>query len=336
MDLALYVSSLQDRGFLALAGLGGAVLIDLACGAVFGHRADPRPVMERLADAILFPIASRLNRPGRSDGALIMRGFMVLVIGCMIFFSVGAGLLHIAREYGQGGVVMAALVAFSTSALGWFAPLRALTRILANPAAPRPYMILARATYSNLITLDDSGIIRVAVTAAVRSIVMRLGAPLILFILFGWQALLVYWPVMALALATGQDGTSRAFAAVTNALAALFLLIPTLLMFPIVLAALLFSAGASFFRALPGFFRVTHWPRMMQGGLPLFLVAHAMKLALGGPRQDRAGAPVMAAWAGSKSGTAKLEARDIARVLYLQSVTLLLTVGLLFAFVVLI
>lgn len=336
MDIALYVSSLQDRSFLALAGLGGAIVLDLARGAIFGHRSDPRPTLERLADAILFPLASRLNRPGRSDGALIMRGFMVLAIGCLVFFAVGAALFTIARDHGQGGAALAALVAFSTGALGWFTPLRSLARVLTDPSAPRPYMILARATYSNMVTLDDSGIIRVSVTGALRSIVMRLGAPLILFILFGWQVLLVYWPIVTLALATGQDGASRAFAAVTNALAALLLLIPTLVMFPVVLIALFFSAGSSFFRALPGFFRVTHWPRIMQGGLPLFVVAYAMKLALGGPRQDRAGAPVMAAWAGPKSGTAKLEVRDIGRVLYLQGVVVLLTATALLALVVLI
>ncbi len=329
MDAALYVSSLQERSFLALAGLGGSIVLDLVRGAVFGHRSDPRPAMERLADTVLFPFASRLNRPGRSDGALTLRGVMVLAIGCMIFFGVGAAILTLAREHGQYAPVLVALIAISVSALGWFAPLRALAKILGNPSAPRPYMILARATYSNLITLDDSGMIRVTVTAAVRSIVMRFGAPLILFILFGWQVFLLYWPIVMLALATGQDGTSRAFAAVINALAALFLLIPTLLMFPIVLVALFFSAGASFFRAIPGFFRVTHWPRIMQGGLPLFIVAYAMKLTLGGPRQDRAGAPVMAAWAGPKMGTARLEPRDINRVLYLQVVTLLLTIAVL-------
>jgi len=61
-----------------------------------------------------------------------------------------------------------------------------------------------------------------------------------------------------------------------------------------------------------------------------------MKLALGGPRQDRAGAPVMAAWAGPKSGTATPDVRDIGRVLYLQGVVVLLTAPALLALVVLI
>jgi hypothetical protein len=56
-----------------------------------------------------------------------------------------------------------------------------------------------------------------------------------------------------------------------------------------------------------------------------------MKLTLGGPRQDRSGAAVLAQWAGPDIGTARLETRDIGRVLYLQAVTLLLTATFLFA-----
>lgn len=330
MDTAVYVSSLQDRTFLALAGFAGAVVFDLIRGVLLGHRTDPRPVLERVADAILFPLASRLNRAGRADGTLTMRGVLVLAVGCILFFvAIGFG-LSFARQYEQGGTFQAALVILSTGTVGWFVPLRALARVIADPKAPRPYMMLARATYTNLVTLDEAGMIRVGVTAAIRSVSMRLAAPLILFILFGWQVLAIYWPIMALALSTGQDGTSRAFAAITNWLATFLLFIPTLLIFPVVLVSLLFSAGSSFFRAIPGFFRITRWPPFLQGGLPLLIVAYAMKLTLGGPRQDRNGAGVMAKWVGPDKGTAKLEGRDIGRVLYLQAVTLLLTGALLF------
>lgn len=335
MDAVLYVSQLQDRTFLALAGLAGAFFFDTVRGAIFANRSDPRPVLERLADMILFPLAMRLNRPGRADGTLTLRGVMVLALGCILFFAGIAFGYAAARDYGHGGAFLTALIILSTGTVGWFAPLRALARIIADPKSPRPYVMLSRATYSNLVTLDDAGMIRVSVTAAIRSLSIRLAAPLVLFILFGWQVLAVYWPVMALALSTGQDGTSRAFAAVTNLLATLLLIVPTLVIFPVVLAALFFSAGASFFRALPGFFRVTSWPPLLQGGLPLLIAAYAMKLALGGPRQDRNGTGVMAQWVGPKQGTAKLEARDIGRVLYLQGVTLLLTGALLFVIAVL-
>jgi len=330
MDAALYVSQLQDRTFLALAGLAGAFFFDVIRGAVFAHRTDPRPVLERVADMVLFPLATRLNRPGRADGALTLRGVLILAIGCILFFAAIAFGFMQARALGQGGPFQMLILVLSIGTVGWFAPLRSLARIIADPKAARPYVILSRATYSNLVTLDDAGMIRVSVTAAIRSLSVRLAAPIILFILFGWQVLAVYWPIMTLALATGQDGTSRAFAAVTNLLATLLLIIPTLLMFPVVLLALFFSAGSSFFRALPGFFRVTSWPSFLQGGLPLLMVAYAMKLTLGGPRQDRNGNGVMAKWVGPKQGTAKLEARDIGRVLYLQGVTLLLTGALLF------
>jgi len=330
MDLPLYISLVQNRMFLALAGLLCAFFFDVISGALLRHHADPRPLLERVADMVLYPFVSRLNRAGRAESTLFMRGSFILAIGCALFFGVIAYSLKLATEYGYGGSYITLLVAFSTGTVGWFAPMRALGRALNDPAAPRPYLVLARATYSNLVTLDDGGLIRVAATAAIRSLIIRMAAPIILYVLFGWQVLALYWPVMYMAQVAGQDGTNRNFAVIANGLAAIALLLPTLLVFPIVLASLFFSAGASFFRALPGLVRVTRWPPLVQGGLPLMLVAYAMKLMLAGPRQDRNGTPVAAGWVGPSGGTARLTARDIGRILYLQAVTLLLLASALY------
>lgn len=324
MDIGVYVSSLQTRAFLALAGLICALLLETLRGVALGHRADPRPLMERLADLILTPFITKLNRNDRSQGALMMRGFVVLLIGCFIFYTLIGYVVNLAHQAGQGGAMITVLLMFSIGAVGWFAPMRALMRVIGDAKAPRPYMVLARAAYSNMVTLDDSGIIRVSVTAAARSIVMRLGAPVLLYVFFGWHALAIYWPIVTIALIAGQDGQAKGFAAIPNFLTSVMLLIPTFLMFPVVLAGLFFSAGSSFFRALPGFFKVHRWPKFLQGGLPLLVVAYAMKLALGGPRQDRAGMAVQTPWIGSNNSTAKLETGDVGRMLYLQAVTLLL------------
>ncbi|NBX66242.1 MAG: hypothetical protein EBQ96_04525 [Proteobacteria bacterium] len=331
MDFQLYVSLVQDRLFLALSGLLGAFFLDVVHGALFRHHADPRPLMERAADMIVYPLAARMNRSGRADSTLLMRGVVILALVCALFFGGIGYAYHIARDMGEGGAFITVMIALSVGTVGWFAPLRALATAINNPKAPRPYLVLARATYSNLVPLDDHGIIRVTATAAIRSLLIRLAGPLVLFVLLGWQALALYWPVMTLALASGQDGTSRSFAVVTNALASIMLLVPMLVIFPVILVALFFSAGASFFRALPAMVKVTKWPKIMQGGAPLLLVAYAMKLMLGGPRQDRTGLPMPTPWVGPEGGTAKLETRDIGRILYLQGVTLLLTAAILLA-----
>lgn len=324
MDFQLYVSLVQDRLFLALSGLVGAFFLDVVHGTLFRHHADPRPLMERAADMVIWPMIARMNRTGRADATLLMRGVVILAIACAIFFGVIGYGYHMARDAGQGGAYLTVVLALSIGTVGWFAPLRALAVALKNPKAPRPYLALAHATYGNLVTLDDHGIIRVTVTAAVRSLLIRLAGPLVLYVLVGWQALALYWPVMTFALSAGQDGTSRAFAVVANALATVMLIVPMLVIFPVVLVALFFSAGASFFRALPALFKITKWPPMLQGGAPLLLVAYAMRIMLGGPRQDRSALPIPAPWIGPDGGTAKLESRDIGRILYLQGVTLLL------------
>lgn len=330
MDFQLYVSLVQDRLFLALSGLVGAFFLDVVHGALFRHHADPRPLMERAADMIVFPMVSRMNRSGRADSTLLMRGVIILALVCAVFFGVIGYAYHMARDMGEGGAFITVLIALSVGTVGWFAPLRALAVAINNPKAPRPYLVLARATYSNLVTLDDHGIIRVTATAAIRSLLLRLAGPLVLFILLGWQALALYWPILSLALSAGQDGTSRSFAVVTNALVSVMLLVPMLIVFPVILVALFFSAGASFFKALPAMVKVSKWPKIMQGGAPLLLVAYAMKIMLGGPRQDRSGLPIPSPWVGPEGGTAKLETRDIGRILYLQAVTLLLVAAALY------
>lgn len=335
MDFQLYVSQIEARVFLALSGLIGAFFLDTVMGALFRHHNDPRPVMERLADALVYPLASRMNRAGRADSTLLMRGFVMLALSCALFFGVIGYAYHFAKNMGEGGAFITLLIALSTGIMGWFMPLKALATAIKNPNAPRPYLVLARATYGNLITLDDHGIIRVSVTAAIRSLVIRMAAPSILFILFGWQVLAVYWPIMVLALSTGQEGTSRSFAIVANGLATIMLLIPMLLLTPLLLLALFFSAGASFFKALPAIVKVTKWPSVLQGGAPLLLVAYAMKIMLGGPRQDRNTMPIPSPWVGPNGGTAKLQTQDIGRILYLLGVTLLLFASALYLLTVL-
>lgn len=330
MDIGVYVSQLQGRAFIALAGIICALLLETLRGVALGHRADPRPLLERLADMLLTPFIQKLNRPDRTQGALMMRGFVITLIGCFVFYVLMSYAMKFAHIEGQGGPLITLFLMFSVCAVGWFTPMRALMRVIGDAKAPRPYMVLARASYTNMVTLDDSGIIRVSVTAALRSLTIRLAAPILLFVIFGWQVLAIYWPVMAVALIAGQDGQSKGFAAFANLMAAFMLFLPTMLMFPVVLAALFFSAGSSFFQALPGFFKVHRWPPFLQGGVPLLVTAYAMKLTLGGPRQDRAGMAVQSPWIGSNKGTAKLETGDAGRVLYLQAVTLLLFSGALF------
>lgn len=324
MDLWFYVSSMQDRLFIALMGLLLSCFVDAGASALFGNRADPRPLLEQLTDFLVGGISSRLDKPGRGQGDLVMRGAILIALICALYIAVGAWTLSFTRHVDASGVFLTILVMASTGILGWFGPLRALAGHLANPRAPRPYQVLSRATYTNMAGMDDGGLIRNCVTVAVQSVLFRMTAPLVLFVLLGWQALVLYWPVMVIALSIGQGGTNRGFALIANAFARLFLIIPAIVLWPISLAAVFFSAGSSFFRAIPGLFASRRWPPILQGGMPTLMVAYAMKLTLGGPRQDRNGNPVAAQWIGPDNATAKLNPRDIGRILYWQMVCVLL------------
>ncbi|HEY8963982.1 MAG TPA: hypothetical protein VIN59_05905 [Alphaproteobacteria bacterium] len=324
MDLWLYVSSVQDRLFIALMGLLLSCVVDIGAAALFGNRADPRPLLEQVTDFLVGGISTRLDKAARGQGALVLRGAILLAIACAIYYALGAWILMMTRHLGYSGVFLALFMMASTGILGWFGPLRALSNHLSNPQAPRPYQVLSRATYTNMIGLDDSGLIRNCATAAVQSILFRVAGPVILFALLGWVALILYWPVMVIVLSAGQAGANRGFALIANTLARLFLILPTLVLWPIALLSTFFSAGSSFFRAVPGLFASRKWPPILQGGVTALMVAYAMKLTLGGPRQDRKGQPVPAMWIGPDNATAKLASRDIGRILYWQMVCILL------------
>ena len=331
MDLWLFISHAQDRIFIALAGLLLSCFIDAGAAALFGNRADPRPLLEQATDFIAGGIIARLDRAKHGQGTLVMAGALLLAVLCALYYVLGAWTLLATRHVELSGAFLVLLVMASTGVLGWFGPLRALAGHLANPRAPRPYQVLSRATYTNMIGMDDSGLIRNCVTVAVQSILFRVAGPIVMFVLFGWPALVLYWPIMVVSLSTGQGGNNRGFALIANVLARIFLTLPAIVLWPISLAATFFSAGASFFRALPGLAASRSWPPLLQGGMPTLTVAYAMKLTLGGPRQDRKGQPVAAVWIGPGNATAKLDPRDIGRVLYWQMVCILLLGVVLYA-----
>lgn len=324
MDASLYITEIHNRAFIALTGLLLSCVIDMCATAFMSGKADPRPLLEQLADNLTGGIIARLNRNVRGQGVLVMRGAILTLLLVAAFVGIGVVLLGLARDLGVSGVYTMLVVAASCGVLGWFGPLKTLAAHLVNPKAPRPYLSLSRATYANMVTLDESGLIRLSADGAIRSLLTRLAAPLILFVLFGFEALLIYWPIMVIALSAGKSGIDKGFAQIPNALARVLLWPPAIILLPIVMAALFFSGGASFFRAVPGLFQPATWPSVLQGGAITLLCAYAMKITLGGPRQDRSGNPVAVPWIGPAKASAKLNTRDIGRILYVQTVCVLL------------
>src|SRR5690349_20657356 len=139
MDWLVFISHAQDRMFIALAGLLLSCFLDAGAAALFGNRADPRPLLEQAADFLTSGIAARLDKSVRGQGTLVMRGALLLAILCALFYAIGAWGLAMTRQLDLSGTFLALLMTASTGILGWFGPLRALSVHLNNPQAPRPY-----------------------------------------------------------------------------------------------------------------------------------------------------------------------------------------------------
>lgn len=320
----------QDRAFLALLTLVTVCVIDLMRMALTRTPADPRPVLEQLCDLLLAPIMTRLNKKERSARVRAVRGGIITLFALVTIVAVDLVVHPFVARFGYSAVFQALVLMGSLTALGWLVPLRALAAILADPKAPRPYIAMARASYSSLVPLDDAGMIRHAVGAALRAVIFRLITPLFLFIVGGVPALLAYMICLVIAMRAGADSGPTPFATLAVCVVGVCVALPMVLSIPLALLVAALSAGASFFRALPSLFSVRRWPLLLEGSLPLLVMTYALHITLGGPRQTLDGEAIAGHWIGPKAASARLEPRDLARAGYAVAVSVFLVVLMLY------
>lgn len=307
----------------AIAGLGAGML----AGPLAGNA---NPFFWLAVGQTLGRFGGRLDRVQRMAGDLVFRGFLLTVLGVVLFSVLGGEGAQIAQRFRFGGVTEIALLALAlTSGAVWAALLRLYRALKSKKTGRNAYYTIAATTRTDLSGSDDYTITRVGMGMAARAFDKGIVAPVFWYILAGLPGAYIYAGIAALSWRFGKDGFTKGFGRVPLLLERVMGILPHLFSgFLMALAGLLTPTGGMT-RAFAGLFRKKGRAPYDEGGLPVTAMASALLVALGGPASDLDGSVIKRSWAGPEGATAQLEAGHLRRALYISVMAhLLLLAGM--------
>ena len=298
------------------------LLIALAVHAAVGHwlgrvLPDPAALSARLCAAL----DRRLNRPERGDGALLVRGALVVLALLLLAAAVGSA-VEWAGAHPGGWILELLLVLACLRGRAAWARVRAVRRALEDHALPAARMEVADMTRRPVQALDEHGVARTAIEHAAKAFDRTVVAPAFWFLLLGAPGLLTWALVAGADRALGHPGVrherfGQTAARLDDALNA----IPARLAGVLLALAAPFLGSASVGSAFTTLGRDAGKHPSFNMGWPVAATAGALDVALGGPHRD-GGVTVNEPWIGR--GRARATARDVGRALGLTAVGTLL------------
>lgn len=270
----------------------------------------------------------RLNRLNRSGGARAVRGFIVTAVFAVGAVAAGLALTAVLRGIPDGQLVYGRLpygrlieVLIVAGALGLRRPwnqMRATAGALewqgitAGREAVRP--LTGRHVYS----LDDHGVVRVAIEGAAEALEHRVVAPALWYALLGLPGLMLWMASDGLAHAIGGGGPRHdRFGRAAAILHRLLGYVPARLTAFLVVLACPFVPKARPLEAVRTVFGA--------GPPPVAAFAGALGLSLGGPRKEGE-VLIRDAWIGE--GRARAIPADLRRAMAVYAVACLLLAGI--------
>ena len=188
------------------------------------------PERLRVFYAITLFFDSRLNRKGRSEANLLVRGAVVTAIMVLIAVAAGIALDRYARMIPYGWVVEFAVLVVCLSSRRMFLDLRRGLQVLGTEDLAAGQDMVARWTGRDASRLDKFGVARILVELAAVAVGRRVVIPAFWFVLLGFPGLFVSRAVSRLAIAAaGRDAATRAFGAVAMRLDHVLGLLPSYL-----------------------------------------------------------------------------------------------------------
>jgi adenosylcobinamide-phosphate synthase len=275
----------------------------------------------RMAERLM----SKLNRAERAQKTRASRGLITLLFMVIVAVALGGGAEALRRYYPEIEPVLWFLCFRAT--FPWTAGYELTREKKITPA--KGLAILVRRRVPQFITVknpDGHGVARMFIEATATSLHRGYLSP----VLWGVVAALVHYPALFVAVfITALLEAERIIVTVDNIdtpFAQPFQLIEAIVNFvPARVAALLwvlgscFTPGAKPGEALAGMFRQSEKHALVNNGWPEGAVAGALNVALpSGKKRDE--------WLGGKNATARADAADVQRVIFLHAVTLGLTV----------
>jgi len=320
-DMDYMISAFQSRGDDALFAILAVIIIQsvlILISKFIGKAVMPVPLIEAIARPLAVFLCDRLNRKGRSDFALVIRGSLVFFMMGVIVFGLGILIEQFMATTQFHPYMNVVILAVTLS------PLSILPIILGvskGRAKQGQYRALAIITNQNLITSDDHGLRRVCYQSLVIAMIDYVIAPLLFYVVAGMWGAYLYVTLSIMVRVAGRN--NPAFLSLYYLLYRALYFIASWVGCVFMILAAFFSAGASRSQIL----KSVRYPQH----IILACFAFSQKITLGGAFQDRLGNGIKSPWIGADNASAKIDHRDVLRGVIHYSITLFLVLVVLLA-----
>jgi cobalamin biosynthesis protein CobD/CbiB len=316
-----YFDVMSGRIDVALLALIFMVLLHggLTLFAIFAKRVLlPVPILEGIIRSIAIKMIDRLNKPSRTEFALIIRGAIVF----FILFALSVSLIYAIEKtlfwigYGQYGDFILLAMILSPVAILWPA-----FGISSDIVRQGHYQAIAQGLNINLVLSDKYGLRRASARSVALGLCDWVVIPIIFYILGGIYYAYLFFVISLMIRVVGSE--TSPFIAVFGLFYRATKIIMTPILFFIIFIASFFAPGS---KPLKTFGALQYPMQIVEAAF-----AFAQSIALGGAFQNRTGQAMTSPWVGPQGATAKLEHRDVIRVLIHYGLCIFLIAVLLLA-----
>lgn len=307
----------SDDAFMALFIVITVQTIFVFLSRFIQKGVNPMPIAEMALRPIVIFLCDKLNREGRSDFALVIRGIFVFTVIFGLLTLGGIAIEQILVMFGFGIFIDIILLMLLISSVAMVPSAYAVSRV--KPTKGQ-YRHIAQSLNINMIPADEYGLRRLAVKALCLSLTEWMLAPILFFLIGGIPMACVYFSLSLFIRINAEPRATfvslfvylyRGLRLFADFIASMFFML-----------ASLFTAGG---KPLQFFNGVT---RHGVGALTAF--AYTQNLTLGGSSQNRHGHKLNEEWIGPDGSTAKITQKDVLRVIIHYCITIFLILVSLF------
>jgi len=316
---------LQPERFpIALLAMVLVALVGIATGPLWRNA---NPFLWLIIDKIFGGISARLDRRHRQGLDLFIRGLIITLVAAVFAALLGLAASHLAYRHPYGGLTEIALLSPLIAGGAVWKILLVLYRALklnGKKVEKGAYLNIVRSTRIDLSSADDFTITRAGMGYAARVFDKGVVAPIFWYLIGGLPLAYLYAGLAALSWRFGRDGFTKGFGQTALAFEQIAGFIPHILSAFLLAVAGSLTPTGGVTRGFIGIFRRKGCAPYAEGGVPVTVMAHALKVSLGGPVQDLDGSTLKRAWVGPDRATAQLEGGHLRRALYMGWVAYLL------------
>jgi cobalamin biosynthesis protein CobD/CbiB len=303
--MALFIMILLHGGLTFFAIMAKKVLL-------------PVPIWEGIIRPLAVKMIDRLNRSSRTDFALIVRGaivfFMLFAVSALLIYAVETALMWV----GYSGYSDLILLAFLLSPVAILWPAYGVS---SENVQQGHYQAIAQGLNVNLVLSDKHGLRRASARSVAVALYDWVVLPIIIYILGGVYYVYLFFVISLMVRTVGSD--TSPFVMVFGFLYRMVKIISSPFLFTVVFAASFFAPGS---KPLKTFGALKYPLNIIEAAY-----AFAQSIVLGGAFQNRMGQAVNTPWIGPEGATAKLDHKDVIRVLIHYGISLFLVLVSLFA-----